>query len=166
VQKEWQEGEIMASTELIYSEDLIKETTRKYWLRQWGPFFFILLSALAVYLFYLMFTGNRTWYVGLIGAVVLMGTLIVIASYFVQRNRALSRLKKMGNLRAVFEYSDTHFKVTSDLGSSEFRWSLITKILCLDRAWILYFSENEIMTLPISNMSDETRAFILSKVRK
>jgi len=38
--------------------------------------------------------------------------------------------------------------------------------MCLERVWIIYFSENETMTLPISNINAESKAFILSKVKK
>ena len=156
----------MASIELVYSEKLIKDTVRKCWFRQIGPFFFVVLSALTIYAMYLIFSGDRTWYVGLVGTVVIIGAVTIFASYIVQIKRSLARLKRMGKPTAIFEYSDNIFKVTSDIGSSEFKWSLIAKIMCLDRAWVIYFSENETMTLPISNINEESRAFILSKVKE
>ena len=156
----------MESIELNYSEKLIKDTVRKCWFRQIGPFFFVVLSALTIYAIYLIFSGDRTWYVGLIGTVVIIGAITIFASYIVQINRALTRLKRMEKPNAIFEYSENNFKVTSDIGSSEFKWSLISKIMCLDRAWVIYFSENETMTLPITNINEDSRAFILSKVRE
>ncbi len=159
-------GKNMTPIELIYSEKLIKDTVKKCWLRQIGPFFFVVLSALTIYEIYLIFSGDRTWYVGLIGAVVIIGAITIFSSYIVQINRALSRLKRMGNPRALFEYSDSNFKVSSDIGASEFKWSIISKLMCLDKAWVIYFSENETMTLPISNINKETQEFILSKVEE
>ncbi len=160
------DGKNMESIELNYSEKLIKDTVRKCWFRQIGPFFFVVLSALTIYAIYLIFSGDRTWYVGLIGTVVIIGAITIFASYIVQINRALTRLKRMEKPNAIFEYSENNFKVTSDIGSSEFKWSLISKIMCLDRAWVIYFSENETMTLPITNINEDSRAFILSKVRE
>ncbi len=104
------------------------------------------------------------WFVGAMGAVVIIGILTVSTSYIVQLKRALQRLKRMKTPEATLELSEDYFKVTSDIGSSEFRWSLISKLLCLESAWVIYFSENETMTLPIANIDEISRAYILSKI--
>ena len=156
----------MTPIELNYSEKLIKDTVTKCWLQQIEPFFLVVLSTLTIYEIYLLFSGDRTWHVGFIGAVVLIGASTIFSSYVVQRNRALKRLNRMGRPKAIFEYSNSNFKVTTDIGSSEFKWSLISKVMRLDSAWVIYFSENETMTLPISNINEESRAFILSKVKE
>ena len=156
----------MTSIELDYSEELIKDTVKKCWWRQIGPTFFVVLSVLAIFVIYRIVNDDRTWFVGLIGTVVIIGAVTILTTYIVQMKRAVMRLKRMGNPRATFEYSESYFKVTSDIGSSEFKWSLISKIMCLEKAWVIYFSENETMTLPISNFNEESKAFILSKVEE
>ena len=151
---------------LEYSESLIKESVRSYWWNQTGPTLFAVLTGLTIYCFYLLGVGNRSWYLGVIGATVLIGILIITSSYFVQLNRFLAKLRKMKHPEATLEVAESHFKVSSDLGSSEVKWSMVSKLVQLKKAWIIYFSPHDIMTLPIGNIPDETKDYMLSRMKE
>ena len=124
----------MTPIELNYTEKLTKSVVREYWLIQIGPFYITLLVTLTVFFIYLIANGDRTWFVGLIGAVVIIGAAFLLTSYLVQLKRSLYCLKRMGAPKATFEYTDKYFKVSSDIGSSEFQWKVIKKVLCFKSA--------------------------------
>ncbi|THB75039.1 MAG: YcxB family protein [Desulfobulbaceae bacterium] len=54
--------------------------------------------------------------------------------------------------------------MTSDVGSNEINWSLIAKVQVLKNSLLLFFSENETMTLPSKSLNKEQLEFIFSKI--
>ncbi len=155
----------MAPIKLKYSETLIRQSVRSYWWKQIGLTFLAVLVSLTFYVIYLLISGNRTWFVGVIGTVVIMGIFTISTSYVVQLNRGLYRFRRMKVPEATLELAENHFKVTSDIGSSKIEWSLISKILCLENAWIIYFSGNDIITFPLASLPEDSKLYILSKAR-
>ena len=156
----------METIKLEYSKLLIKRAIKAYWWRQVGPLFLAVTIFMIGFLIYRIVQGDRSWLVGLVGAIVLMAVVIMVASYVVHLKRSLSKLGGMGKPEATLELEDNRFRVSSGAGSSEVEWSLITKVWCFDEAWLLFFSAGEFMTLPIKNMSNENKDFILSKFEK
>ena len=88
------------------------------------------------------------------------------ASYFVHLRRSLSRLRRMKTPEATLMLGDDRFKITSDVGSSEIKWNLITKIWRFEYVWLIFFSGNEFMTLPIEGISEQSKAFIMQKAKE
>ncbi len=156
----------MEKIELIYSEGLIKKTLRKYCFRQFGVVFFFVLLALTVYLIFLVFTGNYSWQTGFIGSIVTLGVFAIVFAYIIQVNRSVTKFRKMGNPKVNFEYSDTIIRTSSAIGTSEFKWSMISKVLCFENAWVLCFSESEKMIFPTSNITEKSKNDILSKLKE
>ncbi len=156
----------MEKIELIYSEELIKNTLKKYCFRQFGVTFFLVLFALIIYLICLVFTGSHSWQTGFIGSIVALGIIAIFFVYVIQKNRSLTKFKKMGNPKVSFEYSDTIIKISSGIGTSEFKWSIISKVMRFKNAWILCFSESETMIFPTSNVTEKSKNDILSKLKE
>ena len=156
----------MEAIRLEYSELLIRRTIKAYWWRQIGPVFFVVTVVMTALLIYLLAKGDRSWLVGLLGAVISLAVSIVTASYFVHMKRSLTKLRNMGKPEAMLELEDTRFRVTSELGSSDVQWSIIKQLWRYKDAWLIFFSAGEFMTLPTSNISANHKEFILSKLRQ
>jgi uncharacterized membrane protein len=66
---------------VVYDRDVIAEAARRFAFRsiRWDGFavFFVLVGVLA----YLIATGDRSWIVGLVGAVVLFATIGALLSF-------------------------------------------------------------------------------------
>ena len=155
----------MKSVTLKYSEQFIKSAIRSYWWKNIGPIFPAVSLLLAAFVIYRAFDGDRSWFIGVIGAVVVIGLVVMAASYFVHLNRSLRRLRRMKVPEATLELSEESFKVASDVGSSEIQWSLVKQIWCFEHAWLLLFTGSEFMTLPTDGLSDEAKAFISERAR-
>lgn len=153
----------MAPIRLHYSERLIRDAVRAYWWKQIGPKFVIATVLMSIYLVYRLVSGDRGWIVGVVGAVLVLAFGIMAATYFVHLRRSLSRLRRMKVPEGTLEIAEERFKVTSDVGASEIEWSLISGIWRFKKVWLLFFSAGEFMTLPIADISPDSRSFILKK---
>lgn len=136
-----------------------------YWWKQIGIVFILVIVGLTAFLLFLLISGDRSWIVGVLATIVLLSIIVVSGSYYIFLKRALSRFTRMGKPEAILEVYDDRLKVTSDMGSNEINWSLISKVQLLKSALLLYLSENETMTLPLKGMSTDEKEFILSKIK-
>jgi hypothetical protein len=155
----------MKTIQLEYSKPLIKRAIKSYWWRQVGPLFLVVTIFMLAFLIYRILEGDRSWFVGLLGAGVAMAIAIMVASYIVHLKRSLTQLSKMGVPKATLELGEERFRITSSIGHSEILWSQITQVWCFKEVWLLFFSAGAFMTLPISNMSAESKDFIINKLQ-
>ena len=155
----------MEPVTLKYSEQLIKDAMRSYWWKNIGPIFPSVSLLLAAFVLYRAFDGDRSWFIGAIGAIVVIGVAVMVASYFVHLSRSLSRLRRMKIPEVTLKLSDESFKVSSDIGASEVQWSLVKRIWCFEHAWLLSFTESEFMTLPLDGLSAEAKTFITERAK-
>jgi hypothetical protein len=155
----------MEPVTLKYSEQFIKEAVRSYWWRTIGPLFPAVSLLLAAIVIYRTINGDWSWFIGVLGAVVIIGAAVMIASYFVHLNRSLARLRRMTTPEATLELGEERFRVISDVGASEIQWSLIKQVWRFEHAWILLFSGNEFMTLPIDGVSKQSKEFITERAK-
>lgn len=155
----------MDTIKLQYSEDFIREAIRSYWWKQVGPILPVVTVLLSLFLAYRIVNGDRTWLVGILGTVIIFSLVVMAASYYVHLRRGLQRLERMEKPVATLELGEEQFRIQSDVGSSEIKWSLISQVWRFEKVWLLFFSAGEFMTLPIEGMSPESKSFILSKIK-
>jgi hypothetical protein len=151
-------------TTLIYTVPIVREAVFGFWRRSVGGGFLIALIVLAVLLAFDVLSGDRSWRVGMLGAVFLIGASMMVAIYFVHYANATRKLKDMGEPRAAFTASESSFTVASGAGSSTLPWSSVTEVWKLKGCWLLLFSKAQFMTLPILCVPEDMRAFILQRV--
>jgi len=154
---------VMETIKLKYSEPFIREAIRSYWWKQVGPIFPIVSLLLTVFLIYQIANGDRSWVVGAIGTVLFLAFVTMAAVYIVNLRRSLKRLRRMKVPEATLELGEERFRVTSDIGSSEIEWSLISQVWRFEKVWLLFFSAGEFMTIPIAEFTPESKEFIVSK---
>lgn len=154
----------METIQLEYSKLLITRAIKSYWWRQVGPLFLVTTIFMSAFLIYRVLEGDRSWLVGLVGAVVFMAIAIMTATYFVHLRRSLTKLENMGLPIATLELGEEQFHVSSNIGRSEILWSQITQVWRFNEVWLIFFSAGEFMTLPISSISEENKEFIINKV--
>src|SRR5256885_17093634 len=150
---------------VVYDRDVIAEAARRFVFRsiRWDGFavFFVLVGVLA----YLIPTGDRSWVVGLVGAVVLFAAIIGVALFVVPYRRSLERFERMSAKSADMSFTESGLQMTSDLGQQEFRWQLVERAWTYPRVWLLFVG-GTYMTLPPRNLDEETRRFILEQIKQ
>jgi hypothetical protein len=151
-------------TTLEYSAPLLREAVAGFWRRTVGAGLLIALAVCAVLLGFLLAQGDRSWFVGLLGAGVMFGAAFVVAVYVVHYRNAIQKLHDMGSPRATFRASDNSFTVSSDVATSTVPWSTVIEVWKLENCWLLLFSKAQFMTLPLASVSRELQAFVLARV--
>jgi hypothetical protein len=152
-----------------YSEDVGREAVRRFLgrrMREWlGLKLCLAALALTAYLGWLIYTGNRSWWVGLLAATLILIPSIVLASYAVHWHNTVGRIRRMQVPMARFTVDETQIAVASELGSATFPWSLIVEVWEFPELWLLLLSKNYFVTLPTDGVPASALEFIRAKVR-
>lgn len=154
----------MPSHKLIYSEELLRESIRLYWRKKIGVAFPILVLSLVVYVTYMVMSGKQNWFVGAIGTATLVAMGLAIASYFVHLRRSLDRLARMGSPEATLEWNDDYFTISSSLGSSKLKWSIVSEVWKFEKIWFLILEGSDSISIPVANASVEELADFMSRL--
>src|SRR5206468_6264593 len=145
---------------VVYERDIISEAARRFVFRsiRWDGFaaFFALVAALG----YLLATGDRSWFVGVVATVVLVMAIFGVALYIVPYRRSLARFDRMSAKTADLSFTESGLRMTSDLGQQEFRWQLIDRAWTYRRVWLVFVG-GTYMTLTPSTLDQYTTAFVL-----
>jgi hypothetical protein len=112
-----------------------------------------------------VWSGERSWWVGASGTVLVLAVILSATVYVTHLRRSLGVLRKMQSPEATFEFDEDRFRVSSDLGTSELKWGMITEVWCLPDFWLLFVSQGQFITLPLADLDADARAFILAKVK-
>jgi hypothetical protein len=120
---------------------------------------------LAAFALYRIIDGDRSWLAGVIEAIVVIAFGVMVSSYFVHLRRGLSRLQRMKTPEAVLALGADTFKVISDVGSSEIKWSLVKRVWRFKNVWLLMFTGSEFMTLPTERLSEQSKTFITERAK-
>lgn len=149
---------------LQYSEPLLRQAVFAFWRRTVGVGFFLALALIACALGFLLWRGDRSWFVGALGAFLVFGLGFALLVYFVHLRNTLAKFKGMGAPIATLSLEDASFTMSSGLGSTSLQWSAVTEVWCFPSFWLLLFSKAQFVTLPLISVPAETQAFILSRV--
>ncbi len=155
----------MTAIKIHYTETLIRSVVRRFWWRNIGWRFvgaFIFLLALFSYL---VATGNRSWLVGVLGAVLVLAVAFAVALYVVHYRGSLSRFRRMRTPEATLELGEDRFKISADVGTTELAWSTITELWSFQEFILLFFSRAGFLTIPTADLDAQSREFIITKVR-
>ncbi len=151
-------------TTLVYTEPLLRRAVRAYWLRSFGVGFLVALSITTISLISLLWTGDRSWWVGMLGAVLFFGVTIAVMVYVVHLRNSMAKFRAMGEPTATFAVDDETFTVASGIGSSTMRWSTVVAIQQYPEFWLMYFSKAQFITLPVECLPDAMRSFVLARL--
>jgi len=147
---------------VTFTKQIIKDSVYLWWKTVVGwhtVLIGIILLGLSVYLYT---EGNDSWYIGALGSISLLGILIFVTSYIYKLRQSLQFLSNDNSVK--YNFAQDYFSTEAHTGRSEIKWSLIKKVLKRQDIWLLFLSGGQYLTLPVDELSDEGKAFILSRV--
>ncbi|CAN5662948.1 hypothetical protein BH24ACI3_BH24ACI3_05100 [soil metagenome] len=147
-----------------YSRDLIKQAVWKFWVRSIGLSGFVGFFVVCVGFLYFLFSGDRSWFTGFLGAVVLIAAGIGVASYFIYLNRSMEKFNRMDEPTAKARFTDDLIAIESDIGWTELSWKMIEKIWKYPSVWLVFIAKQGYVTLPTANLDEELKQFITAKM--
>ncbi len=139
-------------TVLNYTERLVAQAVYLYWRKTIGKGYFTMVTLVAAFLIWLVAGGDRSWMVGLMAAVVLLGVLMPAAVYVVHYRNSMGKLRAMAEPVAQLMADARGFTVVSDQGTASMPWSAVKEVWCFDDVWLLLFSKAQFVTLPIADL--------------
>ena len=149
-----------------YSERLVKQAVFAYWKKSVGyalPAVIIFMALLAGYLIY---AGNYSWLTGLVLSSVGIGAICIFALFVVHYLNSMKKLKEMAIPEAILTAETKSFTVTTSKASSTIQWSIIQEVWCYEGFWLLLFSKAQFMTIPLENIPEEMKSFLINKVEE
>jgi hypothetical protein len=152
-----------------YSEDIGREAVRRFLrrrLRQLLDFkFCAALFVLTACLGWLLWTGNRSGWVGLLAALIVLMPAVMLGAYAAHWRNTVGRIRQMQAPMARFTLSESDITMASELGSAIIPWSLIVEIWEYPELWLLLLSKSNFVTLPIEGVPVAALEFLRAKVR-
>jgi len=149
---------------LEYTEPLLREAVFAFWRRTVGVGFFVAFALLLCSLLVLVWHGDRSWFVGGLGAFLVLGLGFAFVVYFVHLRNAMAKFRGMGAPIATLSLEDASFTMSSGLGSTSLQWSAVTEVWRYPSFWLLLFSKAQFVTVPLATVPSEAQAFIISRV--
>ena len=109
--------------------------------------------------------GDTSWFVGVLGSVLVLGMCFAVSLYVVHYRNALHKLRAMGSPQATFEASESLLSLSSGAGSASLPWSTVTEVWQFKTCWLLVLSKSQFVTLPLAGLPPEFAAFVLARVQ-
>lgn len=149
---------------LEYDSAVLREALFGFWRRTVTGRLLVAMAICFAGFVYFLVSGDRSWLIGVLGTLLLLGVGMIVAVYFVHSANMKRKLKDMGTPEAIFTASESSFSVTSGAGSSTIPWSTVTEVWKFKRCWLLLFSKSQFITIPLANIPEEMQEFIVQCV--
>ncbi len=153
------------ATTLHYTESLMRRVVFAFWRRTVGVLFPLVLLAMAALIAIGASLYGMNWYLVVLAAVVILGTLLVIAIFVTHYRHTLGRFRRLKSPSATLSVNRELFTVTSDLGSSTLKWHAVTELWRFPEFWLVMLSKAQFVTLPLSGIPAEMQQFIRERAQ-
>ena len=150
---------------LRYTEQLVALAVRLYWRRTVGLGLLVAVVLMIAFLIWLLIEGDRSWVVGLVAAVVLLGVLMPVAVYVVHYRNSMGKFREMSQPVAELMADENGITISSDRGSSSLKWESVKEVWRFEALWLLLFSKAQFVTLPLADLPSPMQEFILERVK-
>jgi hypothetical protein len=149
---------------LQYTEADVRTAVNCYWKRSVGVTFPAVTVFLIAVFFWRVAQGDRSWIIGMLGAFLILGVVVIATAYIAPYRHALAAFRALNPLEATLTLDEGTLSMASNVGSTTVPWSAVTELWRFDRVWLLLFSKAQFVTLPVRCLSAEAQAFLTEKV--
>ena len=150
---------------LHYSEALLRQAVRAFWLRLTGFGFLAAMLVLAAAVVALLVQGNTSWLTGTLATVFAIGVVVSVALYTIPARDSLRKFREMESPVATFVADESTFTFSSDLGNATLKWSAVTEVWRFKVFWLLSLSKSQFITLPLADVPPEMQAYLLERIQ-
>lgn len=151
---------------LSYNDELIRRAVFSFWLRGVGWKVLLTLAVLVLVLALEIGAGNQSWLIGAFGTLLFVAVAFLMLIYLGHLHQSLQKFRALRNPRALFVAEADSFSLTSDIGSSTMKWDSVYAIWKFNDYWLMLFSRNQFVTLPLADIPEPMREFILTRTTR
>jgi hypothetical protein len=150
---------------LKYSEGIVRAAALASWRRAFGVRFVIALVLVGASLMLLAWRGDRSWFVGMLGTVLVLGVVFAVVAYLVSLRSSLRKLHQMRTPEATFQGQSSGFHITSELGTIGLPWGAVKRVWRYPHFWLLVLSRSSQLTIPLAAVGSDTQSIILERIK-
>ena len=150
---------------LIYTESLVRRSVRRFCGRTIGWLYPVVLLMMFTLTCWFLFEGDRSWFVGVMGTVLLLGTLVPVVLYRNQMAVSLAKFHALEGHPVSFRATDEKVTIRAASAASELQWKAITEVWRYPDCWLLLLSRVQFMTFPLEGVPLDAQAFLLERVK-
>ena len=148
---------------LTYTEHIVTRAVLAFWRRSIGIGVVVAVAITIGLLVWRVAEGDRSWLVGLMAAIVLLGILLPLMVYVVHYRNSMSKFRDMAEPIAEFVAEEDEFTLASSRGTTTLKWTAVTEVWRFESFWLLLFSKAQFVTLPLEGLSEQMRTFVLEE---
>jgi hypothetical protein len=153
---------------VTYTRELLAHAALRACLRQmrWSVLFFYGVSVVITAI--LVTLGAQTWYVWIEVGIVIACTIAIVAAFVVPYRQTMSNFDRLDNKTSEFAFNANNWVAKSELGESTLAWSTIETLSRESRVWLIKLRGlgNAVITLPVAQMDEATREFLVDQVKR
>jgi hypothetical protein len=154
---------------LRYSERLVRSAVRAFALRSFaqGYVTWLLAACLGAMLLTLqLHDGFGGWWIGFFEGLLLVVVLLPLGGFIAHRRHSMDILRRMGSPVATLAYDERDLTMRSGLGATTLPWSSVREVWRFDEFWLLLLSRGQFVTLPLGDLDEQTRSWIVRTVAR
>lgn len=149
-------GTGVASYRVVYTEAMVRDAVRAFvWRRMVVELKALwLVEGVMLALFaWLLWQGDRSWVVGLVGAVLCLAPLMVALVWAAHFRNTVGRFRRMPEPAATVTVRPDGLAVASGLGSGQLLWPSLTDVWQRPGAWMVFSGTAQFFTLPVDGIA-------------
>jgi hypothetical protein len=152
---------------VTYDRDTLTNAAHRLAIHTIGPAAVVVWVLFVAWLLQRVVAGERSVFVGALGAVVVLLAFSYGAAFVGAHRRAVAAFDRLSDKTSEFVFTEQGFSMRDDLGYREWPWRAVREVWRTKRAWIVIFTARSgYVTVPIADVSDETRMFVLERVAR
>lgn len=141
------------------------QAVRCYWRRTMNLGLLLAVAIMFALLVWLLLQGDRSWLVGMVASVVVLGLAMPGVVYLVHYKNSISKFRDMAQPIATFVAEDDSFTLSSDRGTTTLKWDTVVELWRFEAFWLLLFSKAQFVTVPLEGMPQQMQSYVLDRVR-
>jgi hypothetical protein len=152
---------------VTYDRDTLTDAAHRIAIHTIGPVGVVVWVLLVALLLQRVVAGERSVFVGALGAFVVLVAFYYGAAFVGAHRRAVASFDRLSDKTSELVFTEHGFSIRYDLGYREWPWRAVAEVWRTKRSWIVIFTAwSGYLTLPIADVSDQTRMFVLEQVAR
>ena len=152
---------------MTYDRDTLTDAAHRLAIHTIGPVGVVVWVLFVAWLLQRVVAGERSVFVGALGAVVVLAAFYYAGAFVGPHRRAVAAFDRLSDKTSEFVFTEQGFSMRYCLGYRESLWRTVAEVWRTKRAWILIFTAwSGYLVLPIADITDETRIFVVEQVAR
>jgi hypothetical protein len=152
---------------VTYDLDTLTDAAHRLAIRTIGPAAVVVWVLFVAWLLQRVVAGERSVFVGALGAVVVLAAFYYGAAFSAAHRRAVATFDRLADKTSEFVFTEDGFSMRDDLGYREWPWRAVREVWRTKRAWIVIFAARSgYLAMPIADISDQTKVFVVEHVTR